>query len=177
MPPLVCLARPVPRPLCPHREPSILGLALTRLLWSCLAVLHLAGSRGRLGRRGKLFIHPFHVSQRLLSAARPSAKNWAAVPGLTARGRADSTKNPSQRHGCRLSAGVQGRAGPGLTAAGRGRTQEEWLGRTGAEPTQSSADRLKGFGCYSERNREPWVAVSREGPGSASAACCCGDRQ
>ena len=132
----------------PHREPSILGLALTRLLWSCLAVLHLSGSRGRLGRRGKLFIHPFHVSPRLMSATRPSAKNWAAVPGLMARGRA-VPRTPIKGMAAACQPVFKVGPGPGLTAAGRGRTQEEWLGRTGAEPTQSPADRLKGFGCYS----------------------------
>ena len=41
------------------------------------------------------------------------------------------------------------RPGPGLAAAGRARTQKEWVGRLGTEPTQSLADRLEGFRCYS----------------------------
>lgn len=71
-----------------------------------------------------------------MSTTRPSAKNWAAVPGLTARGRADSNKNPNQRHGCRLSAGVQGQAGAGPDCRG---TSEDTGGVAGEDGSRAYA--------------------------------------
>ena len=104
----VCLVGPSHQPLCPMGEPSLLGLALTWLLWSCLAVLNLSGSQTPLGNREKIFIHPFNC---VLGAGLPSRDSQLGEG-------ADSNKNPNQTQGSCMSASAQGQ-------------DRAWRGRSG----------------------------------------------